>query len=189
MMNYMDCKLYHQVIQNGFSMGSSTSFVKSKEAYNNAIDSLNEECRKYVNSSYAIEGRCVGSNPLNSVDQSTTNTGGWKETDENYEIDYNTMKTLGIHVGGGANYWLASREITTDSDGSKNYCIRHVYLGTIESMYGQVRSSYLCRIYYEGNQYKNAINNKLRPVITLYSDIQTSAGDGSSGNPYQLVAR
>ena len=42
-------------------LGVDGDYVASTETYNNAIETLNDEAEKYLNTTYAYDARCVGS--------------------------------------------------------------------------------------------------------------------------------
>ena len=89
---------------------------KGKDDYNNAIKILNDKAMEYLNTDYAIDARCIGSNPKNknaeSSDFASYNdyTTDLKAADDNYETDYNTLEKLNIPVTEGG-YWFASRYV------------------------------------------------------------------------------
>jgi len=184
-------------VTDSFTLGGDTEEA-AKASYNNAVETLNTECRKYVNTSYATSGRCVGSNPLNPDDAITDTVtlqftyngsaeSGWKVADTNYETDYNTMKIatnqndLGIHDI-EKKYWIASRNVASNSS-NVDFFVRYVRADGVND------SRDFCFITSGGtsNPYSNSYG--IRPVITLISDIQTSSGDGSEGNAFKLVAK
>ena len=98
-----------------------SGFEKIRNSYNNAITTLNAKAEKYLNTTYASDARCVGSVPNNKNAEATdyftssesymTNYNGkLKNSDTNYETDYNQMIALGIaNVNSNSIYWLASR--------------------------------------------------------------------------------
>ena len=47
----------------GITLGIKDNFEASREAYNNAIETLNNEAEVYINVNYATDARCVGSIP------------------------------------------------------------------------------------------------------------------------------
>lgn len=147
--------------------------------YNSAVNALNTECRKYINSLYATSGRCVGSNPLSPDDDTVSDT-----TDGNYTTDYNAMQaatsrnTSGIHAIGKV-YWLASRYYYP-----VNFTVRCVNAN------GDPDNRVLhWTVYPAGYSYDAEHAAGVRSVVTLVSGIQTSSGDGSETNAYKLVAQ
>ncbi len=95
----------------------SDDFEEARASYNSAIETLNNEAMTYLNKDYAIDARCVGSNPadktLEGEEKDSTeftkcgvSHGTFKEGDENYIEDYTQMKSLNID---GGLYWFASR--------------------------------------------------------------------------------
>ena len=177
--------------------GYLTNFEKSVYSYNNAIDSLNTECKDLITENInIIDVRSAGSNPTDKESENETlytsdNLEKWpiknstyvtgiangisKGTDENYLSDFERMVSLKINTTGD-NYWLASRYITDNS----------------ESVYFWLRS---CNDNGEGQPAAMWYTNekvvfgfgdglKLRPVVSLKDDIQFTSGDGTENNPY-----
>ena len=182
---------------NLFTLGGSTE-VEAKASYNGAVDTLNAECRKYVNTKYAQSGRCVGSDPLSPDDAVTetvtlkftyndTTESGCKVGDYNEETDFNAMKNAtnqnaeGIHKA-STYYWLASRYVSSDSNVA-HFVVRYVYVNEVKD------ADDLWRVTSDGFSGPYRRNGGFRPVVTLYSDIQTSAGNGSEGSAFELVAK
>jgi len=113
------------------TLGGST-FEEAKASYNNAIETLNNNtigAGKYLNTTYAVDARCVGSVP--TVDESGNFTEKNKEvegpvtmrfsyngsttidcknTDTNYTTDETQMKSAEIWTI-GEDYWIASRYV------------------------------------------------------------------------------
>ena len=107
-----------------------------------------------------------------------------KDTDNNYEADYNQMKSIvingqGIH-GIGKDYWLASRYVAA---GSSYY---YFYVRVVNAS-GTLSYPSLCIVNSSGNA--NGVSNShgLRLVLHLKSGITVTGGDGSEGNPYTLA--
>lgn len=177
-----------------------SDWEKGKVAYNNVIETLNNEAEKYLNKQYAVDARCVGSQPTNNkgifinknseiketvlIPKSEWNTyirpSGWgsddtgcKNTDTNYQIDYDTMGTLEIRDTKEA-YWLASRQVSVHS----NFCffnVRYIIYG------GELVDNNLCSVYRSnGNTGGTIRTNGLRACFSLKSDIKIIEGDGTS---------
>ena len=163
------------------------NFTNAMNSYNNAISTLNSAAGAYNNSDYST-ARCVGSNPINPSTEagmhttqfSSSYSGRLKDTDTNYETDYNQMKSLEINDIDD-RYWLASRKVDSRSSDSYFY-VR--YGGA--SVY--VNHSTLCLVNSSGNPSAFAFSdsNGLRPVFTLKSGIKVTGGNGESGTPYTL---
>ena len=126
----------------------STNFTKSMNSYNNAINTLNNATSKYLNTTYAESVRCVGSVPDNpsydGAGMHTTQFGGTysgrlKDEDENYLTDWNQMNSLTIR-NIGDDYWLASRYVSSNSNGSL-FSVR-----SVDSI-GRLSDDGLCRVY------------------------------------------
>lgn len=168
------------------TLGSS-SFTTSMNSYNSAITTLNEKAEEYnyFGSEY-VEARCVGSNPTNPSAQAgyftkysyVSSKYQLRDTDTNYETDYNKMTSLGI-AGSNSNYWLASRHVFSFSSYSIFY-VRYVI------SYGGLTNGNLCRVNSSGDAGANSASCGLRPVFHLKSGIKITGGDGSSENPYVL---
>ena len=52
------------------------NFEKAKNSYNNALKRLYEEAQKYLNETYEISARCVGSDPVDPDWDTTVNEAG-----------------------------------------------------------------------------------------------------------------
>ena len=172
-------------VTDSYTLGSST-FSTGKTSYNNAISTLNSAVSSYNNSTYSTV-RCVGSVPNNpnqdSAGYHTTQFGSeydgqFKDTDTNYETDYEQMGTLGIR-NIGKNYWLASRYVYTYSN-DLNFAVRQV------SSSGNLSYNILCYVLSDGLTIASSYSYGLRPCFTLKSGIKITGGDGTSGSPYTL---
>ena len=157
---------------------------KTLKTYNDAIKTLNTNAIKYLNSSYAIDARCVGSNPIDKNSEPSDyaeNTWGEnfgvKIEDNNYETDYNTLSSLEM-IETEAPYWLASRYIEyEDLYGGSNINRVICYV----RMVGQEALP----IYKDGwgiywLDYSNEVTNGLRPVFLLKGNLHIVSGDGKS---------
>ena len=172
-------------VGNDVTLGDS-DFTTSMNSYNNAISTLNNAAGVYNNSDYST-ARCVGSNPTTPsaeagyytfTEFSSSYSGKLKDTDTNYETDYNQMKSLEINDIDD-RYWLASRKVDSRSSDSYFY-VR--YGGA--SVY--VNHSRLCGVYSFGDPCADYYSYGLRPVFTLKSGIKVTGGNGESGTPYTL---
>ena len=109
----------------------------------------------------------------------------FKDTDNNYEADWNQMKSIVINGKGihdiDKMYWLASRSV--DADSTRSYfSVRLVNSsGNLLSGYG------LCYVYSGGYAKGYSNFNGLRLVFRLKSGVKVIGGDGSEGNPYTLA--
>lgn len=164
--------------------------------YNNAVETLNNEAEKYLNTEYAIDARCVGNVPTNqegiftNKNTDTTQTvilsftpSGWstrdsgcKEADTNYETDINMMEAIEIR-NTGEYYWLTSRHKIIDS----SHFEFHVrYIGNS----GNLESGHVCHINSDGTKYGSTVGgrhtNGLRACFSLKSDIKITEGNGAS---------
>ena len=161
------------------------NFTNAMNSYNNAISTLNSAAGAYNNSDYST-ARCVGSNPINPSTEagmhttqfSSSYSGQLKDTDTNYETDYNQMTTLEINDIDDS-YWLASRYVNSNSSYSY-FLVRCVYPG------GDVYNYLMCHVYSDGRTLASSHSYGLRPVFTLKSGIKVTGGNGESGTPYTL---
>ncbi len=167
-------------------------------AYNNAINTLNNFCRNYVDTRYATSGRSVGSNPINpdydvtdTVTLSFTPNGyengnlGLKTFDMNYETDYNAMEIANSQNTNGIRraskwYWLASRYINS-YEGYATFYMRIIYEN------GSLDNAYLWYIYKDKRSLPEKRTGGVRPVVTLKQEIKANTGDGSEDSPFELV--
>ena len=78
-------------------------------------------------------------------------------------------------VHSGSTYWLASRFVNTYSDYA-NFGLRRVPSGSLggNSLFRSDNGMY-------------SLGIRLRPVVSLKSNIRLSSGDGSSSSPYQIA--
>jgi len=176
------------------TLGGST-FEEGKTSYNNAIETLNNNtigAGKYLNTTYAVDARCVGSVP--TVDEKSGNfteknkevagpvtmqfsyngstTIDCKNTDTNYTTDETQMTNANIKTT-GQSYWLASREVVSLPSFCSFY-VRHVYAGSDLDNY------YLCNVNSYGGANGGSYSFGLRPCFSLRSDIKITGGDGQS---------
>ena len=172
-------------VGNDVTLGDS-DFTTSMNSYNNAISTLNSAAEAYNNSDYST-ARCVGSNPTTPsaeagyytfTEFSSSYSGKLKDTDTNYETDYNQMESLEINDIDD-RYWLASRRVDSHS-GISYFGVRFVAAS------GGVYRDYLCYVYSSGSADANFYSYGLRPVFTLKSGIKVTGGNGESGTPYTL---
>ena len=171
-----------------------------KNSYNNALKRLYEEAQKYLNETYAISARCVGSDPADPDWDTTTNEAGYftrtegeidyveymknyygtlKDADDKYNTDWTQMgKITGIKPASNY-YWLASRRVSSDPSIS-GFIVRYVDtsgdLGTYTTYYVNSFGGTLGSSYSYG----------FRPVFTLNSGIKITEGDGVD-TPYTLT--
>ena len=111
-------------------------------------------------------------------------SGTLKDSDTNYEADYNQMKNIIINGKGihniGKEYWLASRFVSAGSDYSLFY-VRNVFTS------GSLDINSLCYVRSNGYTVGDSSSHDLRLVLHLKSGIKVTGGDGSEGNPYTLA--
>lgn len=184
----------------------STNAEETKKAYNDAVNTLNAYCEKYVNDSYAIFGRCLGSNPLDPKDKTTqyhtllanyngSKETGLKEASEDYKIDEEALTSFNkdwTSTAGSSGDWMACRRIEADLNNGSMLTLFFYRGGNPSS----IVTNYMIRIYPQGNiffpeekQIVRSITGTVRPIITLFNSIETDDGDGSKNDPFKLVAQ
>ena len=187
-------------VTDDYTLGVDDDFNASRDAYNNAITTLNTEAEKYRKKDDLIAevARCVGSMPDNPNYDGAgyTQSDSWpssynntlKDWDKNYEADYNQMQSIVINGQGinkiGKYYWLASRSTGGGDYGSyiiESFHIRFVNSSGADGSYG------LCSVYSDGRTSGSSVSSGLRLVFRLKSGIKVIGGDGSEGNPYTLA--
>ena len=118
-----------------YTLGDNNNFTSAMNSYNNAIQYLNNEANKYLNTDYADRARCVDSVPDNpnydAAEMFTSNygymssyNGKFKGTDNNHSTDLNKMSKLEI-LDIDEFYWFASRQVSSGSSGSL-FNVRHL---------------------------------------------------------------
>ena len=177
------------------TLGGS-DWATASVSYNNAITTLNNEAGKYLNRAYATDVRCVGSVPTNQngtfTNKNSENSGpvqlqfsssvsganNMKGADTNYETDQTQMNNLNI-MKTGEKYWLASRDVSSNS----SFCGFNVRLVITD---GRLSSSFLCFVFSSGNPKGGSNTSGLRPCFSLKSDIKITGGNGTSDSPYTM---
>lgn len=165
-------------------------YNRVKMEYNNIIKILNEEASKYLNQTYIIETRCVGSVPNNKNSETKTTAiyknkyndeidTEIKEADTNYESDYEKLEMLNL-LNTNKSYWLASRynkEGPIYFGQGIHFHIRTV--GAEEDELPPIKGP--ARPY--GNV--NFVTHAMRPVFLLRGDLKIT-GNGTESSPYEL---
>ena len=161
-------------------------FTGAMNSYNKAISTLNSAASAY-NSTYSSRARCVGSVPDDPDYDGAgyySRTEYWfeelngkiKNTDTNYQTDWNQMKTLGIQDIDD-DYWLASRYLS--SSANVDLYVRSVnYLGNLHNRDMGRKANF------SESGGKDTVG--LRPVFILKPEIKITGGNGTSGSPYTL---
>ena len=181
-----------------------SGFDKARNSYNNALKRLYDEAQKYLNTTYASEARCVGSDPADpdwdtetdEAEYFTRNEGDedyysymknyygtfkdrtFKDSDDKYDKDWTQMGTIEGIKPVSDYYWLVSRYVHSSSDNSR-FRVRYV------STSGGLGSNDLCNVYSGGVTGGGSNSGGFRPVFTLKSDIKITEGDGVD-TPYRL---
>ena len=172
------------------------NFNTALASYNSAIETLNTAAMTYKNSTYANDARSVGSVPtvengmFTSKNSETAapftmefqynnlNQINVKGADENYTTDWTKMGSLGTAneniQSASAAYWLASRDVYSNSDGC-DFNVRYVDSG------GNLNYGNLCYVGSsdDADGYSDAYG--LRPCISLKSDIKVITEGGKDG--------
>jgi len=176
------------------TLGGST-FEEEKTSYNSAIETLNNNtvgAGKYLNTTYAVDARCVGSVP--TVDEKSGNFTGknnevagpvtmqfsyegsttidCKNEDTNYTVDHTQMTNANIKTT-GQSYWMASRRVVSWSSFC-GFAVRGVLSDGGWDTLG------MCTVGSGGDTSGNSISHGLRPCFSLRSDIKITGGDGQS---------
>lgn len=159
---------------------------------------MNNEASEYLNTTYATDARCVGSNPLNKNAETTTTVmlpdrytipSGWKDrdtgansADTNWKFDYEAMEA-NIRFTEEKDYWFASRAYKDNTEEDIFYIgIRFMYYTT-----QAINSHSLCSSTIDGKLYGRTWTLGFRPCIKLRTDIKIISGDGASENTaYEL---
>lgn len=184
---------------NDNTVDGSDNFEKAKNSYNNALKRLYEEAQKYLNETYAISARCVGSDPADPDWDTTTNEARYftktegengyyaymkdyygilKDTDDKYNTDWTQMGRITGIKPASDYYWVASRLVYSNSNDS-NFNVRNV--GTSGGLSGRN----FCRVNSYGSTNYYSYSNGFRPIFTLNSGIKITEGDGVD-TPYKL---
>ena len=172
------------------TIGSKESKEEAYKEYNNAIEKLNNEAMKYLNTTYASDARCVGSVPNDKNSDGgyyTVESDNWfyeysgmfKNTDENYKTDKSQMTNLKIEESNN-QYWLASRSAVEQIVNTYKYNYFALRVAPGLSSYGvfQINNS---------NYTALIVSAKcLRPVFTLKTETQITGGEGNKEKPYTL---
>ena len=177
------------------TLGGS-DWATASASYNNVITTLNSKAGKYLNTAYATDARCVGSVPTNQngtfTNKNSENAGpvqlgftssvsganNMKEADTNYTTDQTQMNNLNIGTT-GEHYWLASRDVYSESSNC-NFNVR------LENPFGNLNSYDLCYVNSGGIAKGDSYTYGLHPCFALKSDIKITGGNGTSENPYTM---
>ena len=167
---------------------SIDDFTTAVNSYNSAVSTLNSKAMEYNNRLYSSYARSVGSNPKNpskddvgyftsSESYMTDYNGIFKAKDNNYETDWNQMTKLDIENAGGY-YWLATRNVESNSNRT------FAYVQGVSS--GGFYERDMFRVESNNNIQSGGVDNSIRPVFHLKSNVKVTGGSGTSGNPYTL---
>lgn len=182
-------------INTNFTLNNVTiddNFKKSVFSYNNGVKTLNQNALKYNNYDLSYGARCAGSvpNEINSEKmlksysvvstkedgQEWSFKGEFKSEDNNYKIDVDQMKKIGI-IGSNHNYILCSRKERVYSYGF-SFGFR-----TIRYRNNQWEDYYSYFIQdNRGNPYGGDRTEYFRPVFLLYEGciLQNNEKDGKT---------
>ena len=186
-------------VEEKFTLGKSNDFEQSKTDYNDLVDKLNGEAKKYMNSGdgIATDARSLGSiatlteggkfqgdtttekNYKNNVYEYLLKYNNqFKPGDNNYKEDVAQLKALGLNVS--STTWLASRNVDAGSSVTGFY-VRYVVSN------GYTASYSLCNVYSGGSTRGYSLSYGFRPVFLLSSNVKIKGdGDGTEEKPYEL---
>lgn len=174
-----------QIVSNknvtNFAANGSGDVKTAQNYYNNIIATLNSFANQYLNTTYALDVRCVGSNPANknaenkgpvAIGQGGSSYLNIKGTDSNWTYDYNVMKDNNLF--NGQSMVLASREIYYES-GLWYHCLRL-------ANHPQYKRHVLSSTYNNGlgGQTSYSLNYGFRPCIKLKDTLKITGGNGES---------
>ena len=168
------------------TLGGS-DFETAKESYNSALEILYNKAQEYLNTTYAISARCVGSKP-DDQEWDTEEMIGEKDGeffsilkqysdilkrgDDNYNIDLSQMEIItGVDIKTArSDYWIASRFF--DNSSSKDFGIWKINTNS------ELRNGWLiCLTSWASNTYFEE-SYGFRPVFTLKLGLKITGGDG-----------
>ena len=166
------------------TLGETNNEEKTKSDYNNAIKILNNEVMKFVNPIYAIDGRCVGSNPLDKNKENTetvkfnngTVDSGLKGEDENYLIDDETLENIGINLQDAVYASRRIEHLANYGEDCMDFRIANKYY-------------YMMRLNYNDENYYIGRTEEVVPCIKLRGDIHIAGGDGKSKSTAYVLAK
>lgn len=178
----------------GKTSSSEKDFEVAKNSINNAITMLNNKTMEYLNTQYASDARCVGSDPANKNSEATDYfssdyeymkqyNGMFKNGDGNYNEDRFQMKDLGIEYY-DKDYWLASRGIISENENQTYFGI--VYTRKSDEIISTAVGNNICSINYANSISSDSETYGLRPVFTLNNTTTIEGGKGSIEEPYIL---
>ena len=178
---------------------NSASAIATKNSYNSAIERLNNEAQKYLNTKYESSIRCVGSVPDNPYSENinmyvaeskyshmSNYNGTIKDGDTNREIDFQQMKNLEIAKSENKQtYWLASRGVWVQKPAETTTPIYFIVYNVWEDT-EEINDRNIC--YVTSNYLINTRSYSwgIRPVSTLKPEVKVSGGKGTSEEPYIL---
>ena len=196
------------------TLGGST-FEEGRTSYNNAIETLNNEAEKYINTNYVTDARCVGS--LSTVDengifvdkdkgtQTTVKLPPWVPEGEDSSVwwtDY-TRPSGWISDDTGCynedeNYKMDINQMELGNmlNIQENYWLAsrdvnphtsycHWNIRVIQE--DGLRNSFIvCAISSKGGISLLTNEAGLRPCFSLKTDIKITGGDGSQETPYTM---
>lgn len=178
---------------------NSASATATKNSYNSAIERLNNEAQKYLNTKYESSIRCVGSVPDNPYSENanmyvaeskyphmSNYNGTIKDGDTNREIDYQQMKNLVIAKSeNDQTYWLASRGVWVQYPENSTTAIYFIVYNVWENT-GEINDRNICYVTSNSLINTHSYSWGIRPVSTLKPEVKVSGGKGTSEEPYIL---
>ncbi len=182
----------------------TTNLEKAQNSYNNAIENLNKKAETYINEgdNTVLDARCAGSvsRILNGAfsnkndEELFTNSNnynyldtyveqGYKGTDTHYgtdlKTDFQQMELLSIR-NINSDYWLASREVYTESN------VSEFYVRFLKSNGLLYHSNLWYQPRYGGATVGSSEGKAFRPVFLINPTAKIKSGSGTSTDPYIL---
>lgn len=166
------------------NVSSSNVYIRGINGYLSYVATLNEIAEQYVDSTYASQARILGySNQAGRIYDFVSDRG-----DEGYTSDtdavtniYGSLTAKTVN-GNEASYWLSSRQHVYWSAFPKD-----CWYGRIINASGNIDRARLIDVNL-GVYIDAEAAHAIRPVVTLNNDIAIKRGNGTQGQPYQLMS-
>lgn len=184
-------------------VSSDEVYFRGKTGIKNLVGYLNVLASKYENSKYTVGSRYMGynnqtkylSNTASTLDSTSTTPPWTGKTSDNsneskgggdvlYTVDTDlvtnaigTLRAYQVGTTTAAEYWLASRSYSYDGN-CWYYSGRTI---PTSGVIGAAPCYYYCGGFYTASEY-----HRLRPIVTLKSNITYTAALGTINNPFVL---
>ena len=177
-------------------LGGNT-IEEAEKSYNTSIKTLNEECAKYLNTTYATSARCIGSDPLSphNTDEELVNLDkyGNLKWQSHGESDLDALEKIVRDLPESADFWMATKAYEKIEENSTYSDYGLLYCENGKSVWNK-RSPCPISILYERYLYPSEPKPYirkcgLRVVFTLKDNLTIDSGDGTKDNPYKLIPR